>query len=188
MIVGLSTSSPWTSVAAFEESGQILFSERRHAPHAASGAIIELLQEMESRGLRLINASGFCADVGPGSFTGVRVGVVMAKTFGYVFGKPCAGVSAFDLISEKETVCVPSKKNEVFIREPAHSPYLCPLPLSVLVMGYGSGSTETFPDAVRFSALEARLEFQDAMMLVPKYLHEPSISVPKKPYGGVHVP
>ncbi|MFX8922218.1 hypothetical protein ABTN04_19300, partial [Acinetobacter baumannii] len=58
----------------------------------------------------------FGADIGPGSFTGTRVAVTLAKTYAYVAGKKCFGVSSFDLIDCSGTVAIPSKKGEYFIR------------------------------------------------------------------------
>lgn len=39
-------------------------------------------------------------DVGPGSYTGLRVGVICAKTLAYALHKPVIGVPIFDIIAE----------------------------------------------------------------------------------------
>ncbi len=162
----------------------MLFAQSLHAPQSASSAIIDLVIRMESAGHRMDEATGFCADIGPGSFTGVRVGVVMAKTFGMVYGRPCAGATSFDLISANETVCVPCKRNEVFVRVSGHPPETFAVPLLQTVKGYGVGGDDQFPSASQFGAILTQLEFSDALNLLPEYLHEPSISTPKRPYGG----
>lgn len=51
----------------------------------------------------------FAADIGPGSFTGVRIGVCIANAFGAATGKPVAPVSSLEALaraaSESEAVC-----------------------------------------------------------------------------------
>ena len=190
MILAFSTSSAWASVAAVDRKSGVLWTGRLHAPQGAAGACLKLLEAMIGEsGLRVEDAELYAADLGPGSFTGVRVGVTLAKTFGYLYGKPVAGASSFDLISTELTVALPSKKREFFIRAPRSTPIrTTELPEGEFV-GFGPGiQPETFPDASRFSTLIETLTPADAMTFVPEYLIEPSISIPKKPYlAGVRV-
>ena len=53
--------------------------------------------------------------VGPGSFTGLRVGVVFAKTFGYLTGAPLAAVDTFAAIAANS----PATVNRVWVLEDA---------------------------------------------------------------------
>ncbi len=186
MIIAFSTSSAQASVAAIHRESGLLWQGREHAPQGASGACLRLLEVMgQDAGLRIEDAELFAADIGPGSFTGVRVGVTLAKTFGYLYGKPVAGASSFDLISADGVVALPSKKNEFFVRRPGLTPYrTAELPFEPLV-GFGPGiEPQTFPDAAGFFELLDRLVAVDAMSFVPEYLIEPSISIPKKPYAS----
>lgn len=185
MILAISSSSPWASLALVTEEGGLLAARKSLAPRAASGALLDMLkaslQELDSsmRGL-----TGVVVDLGPGSFTGTRVGVILGKTLGYALGLKVAGVSSFDLISPDETVAFPSKRGEWFIRRSDRLERVTELPDEVLV-GFGLGSEpETFPEASRVTALLDRLAWQDAVTLRPEYEIEPSISVPKTRMGG----
>jgi tRNA A37 threonylcarbamoyladenosine modification protein TsaB len=183
LILVLSTSSPVASVALFRDGEERLASCSREAPMAASGACLKLLdQALAESGSKLADVRLFVADVGPGSFTGVRVGVTLAKTFAYVLGARAAGVSAFDLISADRLAAIPSRKGEWFVREPGREPYRTDAPPPD-AQGYGAGVLQaSFPLAERAGPLLGKLLPADPEALVPTYIAEPSISMPKKPY------
>ena len=58
----------------------------------------------ERSGFDLGDVDFFCAVVGPGSFTGIRIGVSAIKGFADAFGKKVLGVTAFDLASYNDNV------------------------------------------------------------------------------------
>ncbi len=179
MIVAFSTSSEWASVAAIMPDGELLWEGQEHAPRRAGAACLKLVEAMP---FSLEDASVFAADTGPGSFTGVRVGVILAKTFAYLYDKPVAGANAFDLIALNSTAALPSKKGEYFVRVPGSEPYRTEL-LPAGVRGYGAAFDEPAPPhAKHFAALAASLELTTAEAFIPEYLIQPSISTPKKPY------
>lgn len=159
--------------------GRVLGSAEEDAPMRASGACTSaLLRLLAEGGHSLREVEGYAADLGPGSFTGVRVGVTLAKTLAWAHGKKAAGLSSFDLIDPASTVAVPSKKGEWFIRQPGRDPVRkSDLPGGVL--GYGFPDGHTFPAAARFGAQLHNLAWQEAEGLMPLYLIEPSISKPK---------
>jgi tRNA threonylcarbamoyladenosine biosynthesis protein TsaB len=184
VIVAFSTSSPVVSVALISSDGGVIGVRQRHAPMAASGAAMNMLEELLAEcGRSLDEATGFAADLGPGSFTGVRVGVTLAKTLAYAHGTPTYGLDSFDLVSSADVVVLPSKKGEFFVRQP-NSVHVrtAELPSSPFV-GYGHGRDENvYPSAAAFAPHVARLKSCPPEELVPAYLIEPSISTPKKPY------
>lgn len=59
-------------------------------------AIDELLRQAN---IKLSDIDYFSAVVGPGSFTGVRIGVATVNAFGYVYGKKVIGVTSFEPFS-----------------------------------------------------------------------------------------
>lgn len=186
MIIAFSTSCALASVAVIDRKHGVLWEADEYAPQGASGACLKMLG---AAGARLEDAELFAADIGPGSFTGVRVGVTLAKTFGYLFGRPVAGVSSFDLVSADAVVVFPSKKNEFFIRRPGVIPIRSVELPNEPFIGFGPGvEPQVFPRASRLANSLDRLVLHNAMSFVPEYLIEPSISVPKKSFHSSAVP
>ncbi len=186
MILAFSTSSKVASVALLSGEGEVIWAGSEEAHHGASGACLALVEQCRNEtGLRPLESDLFAADLGPGSFTGVRVGIVLAKTFAFLGGRPCIGADAFDLIDPAGVVALPSKKGEYFVRIPGEAPVRQTELPSEPFLGFGPDvPVQTFPEAARFGRLIGSLEPVAAELFVPKYLIDPSISIPKKPFAG----
>jgi hypothetical protein len=183
VILAFSTSSPAASVALFRD-GRLVEAMSAFAPMAAGGACLEMLASvLERHGISLQDVGLFVADIGPGSFTGVKVGVMIAKTLAYAAGAGAAGVSSFDLVSRSQTVAFPSRKGEWFLRRPGETPGIVRELPSGSLAGYGLDSGEpTYPSAALAAAPGVELAASRPETLVPAYLASPSISVPRVPY------
>lgn len=79
-------------VVAAGEGGE----ERSHAEQLPR-ALIEL---MTSRGLALADVDAYAVATGPGSFTGLRIGIATAQGFAMATGKPVIPVPTLDAIAE----------------------------------------------------------------------------------------
>lgn len=148
---------------------------------AASGACLELLESLLARvGKSIGDAQLFLSDWGPGSFTGVKVGVTLAKTLAFANGKQTGGARSFELIAVDQTVLFPSKKGEWFIRRPGQEPVRSSeLPQEHFV-GFGPGiENPSYPRAEKFALLLDRIKPVAPELLLPEYLIEPAISQPK---------
>jgi tRNA threonylcarbamoyladenosine biosynthesis protein TsaB len=77
---------------------------------------------LESNGYSIKDVEGFAVAVGPGSFTGIRIGLSTVKSFAYPFEKPIAPVSTLVAMAKKiqhpqnRLICplLDAKKNEVY--------------------------------------------------------------------------
>lgn len=99
LILALDTSGDICSVALFDggrELSTLRFRHERALSERLPGAVEFLLRD---RGVTLRDAEGFAVGLGPGSFTGVRVGVTLAKTWAHVLLKPLVGVSSLDALA-----------------------------------------------------------------------------------------
>jgi hypothetical protein len=163
----ISTSSPMVTVAILED-GVVLASRTESAPMRASGAVMRLLEEMRTR------VDLYVADVGPGSFTGVKVGVTIAKTLAFAEGVKVAGLTSFDLINPDGAAAVPSRKGKHLVRDSSGTDELASDDRRVELAVKG------FPSAENAAKLYDRLEPVDPVELLPNYVLEPSISTPKK--------
>ncbi len=188
----LSTSSPRVAVGVIGEdnSGQLqmLSKEGAFVERNAEEATFLLLHEaLDKAGARLEDLVGIVADVGPGSFTGVRVGVTIAKTLAWAKGLPVAGVRSFALISEPP-VAVPSRKGRYLalhttgeVEEVEDETVR-----TVAAAGYGSAFPDPlYPDPERVLLHWSDLRWAQPEELVPEYVLEPGISKPKVPYPNV---
>jgi tRNA threonylcarbamoyladenosine biosynthesis protein TsaB len=87
-ILAVDTTAEFGSVALAEE--EILI----HSPGGFGGVIFERIEQLlERTGLRLDEVDAFAAANGPGSFTGVRIGLACVKGLAEAMGKPAYAVS-----------------------------------------------------------------------------------------------
>lgn len=92
-------------IARVDESGAtVLAGGYELAPRQANARVLPLLRErLESCGLRPEDIGVVVVGLGPGSFTGVRIGVAAAKGVAHGLGVPLAGVGTLDAIAWRHT-------------------------------------------------------------------------------------
>lgn len=87
--------------------------ERGHAERLAS--LVDAL--MRSAGVAFDSVDRIAVTVGPGSFTGVRVGLSFARGLALALGKPCVGVSTLEALAgegDGQRASVVKSAGEVF--------------------------------------------------------------------------
>ncbi len=98
-IVGIDTSGPAASCAVLKDGIVAeLIAMNRGLTH--SETIMSALDAaMSGAGLRCEQVDCFAAVAGPGSFTGVRIGVCAAKGLAHAWGKPVARIDALEALA-----------------------------------------------------------------------------------------
>ena len=97
-IVLIETSTALCSTA-LAENGAIISYRESSAPKAHASLTAVFIKEMlEERGLSPQDCDAFCVSMGPGSYTGLRVGVSTAKGLCFGSGKPLMAVGTLDTL------------------------------------------------------------------------------------------
>ncbi len=92
-------------------------SQQTHSKHLLE--MISLVIKLS--GLNASDLKGFAVTQGPGSFTGLRIGISSVKGFAAAFGKPVVGVSSLDALARQVSfssylICcfIDARKGEVY--------------------------------------------------------------------------
>jgi tRNA threonylcarbamoyladenosine biosynthesis protein TsaB len=98
IVLGIETSTPQSSVALGTENGILASASLSGRTHQET-----VLPALESllrwSGLELSKVGGVAVGIGPGLFTGLRVGVQTAKTLAQVLGAPIVGLNSLDVLA-----------------------------------------------------------------------------------------
>jgi tRNA threonylcarbamoyladenosine biosynthesis protein TsaB len=156
MILGIDTSGEVCYIALIDQAnGAVkctLFNHNRQLIEQLPAYIDTFLAENNAT---LKDIECLVCGTGPGSFTGVRVGVMYAKTLAFALGKPVIGISSFDAaayedITINRAVVCTSKRNEVIAATyPAFAKQSTSGPVAVSTSGWDDWLTEHLPGTER---------------------------------------
>ena len=74
---------------------QVNDAPKAHAEHLPG----DLMSLLERAGIGLADIDAFAVAVGPGSFTGLRIGIATMQGLAFAEGRPLIGVSGFDALA-----------------------------------------------------------------------------------------
>lgn len=190
LILAFDTATQVASVAVVRD-GEVLGERRSHAVRVLADAD----RILRDAGLGPEALDALAVGTGPGSFTGIRIGLAAARGLALALELPVAGISTLDALAAGAPDAVPvidARRREVFVGLPDGPTVLAPadleLPAGAVCVGDGAvryravleslglvvpadDAEEHHPQA-RFHAFLAR-EFEPADEVGPIYLRAP---------------
>jgi tRNA threonylcarbamoyladenosine biosynthesis protein TsaB len=98
IVLGIDTSTSQTSVALGEQ-GELVGAMQFNGVRRHDDVIPAIERLLEWTGIELGRVGGVAVGIGPGLYTGLRVGVEAAKTLAQVLHVPIVGVSSLDVLA-----------------------------------------------------------------------------------------
>jgi tRNA threonylcarbamoyladenosine biosynthesis protein TsaB len=121
LVLGIETSTPQASVAIGSEQGVIASALVSRGASYNEFLLPAIQFCFEETGVGYSNIGGVAVSLGPGLFTGLRVGVATAKALAQALSTPICGMASLDLVAYEvrytsKTICVAldARRNEVF--------------------------------------------------------------------------
>lgn len=193
-LLAIETTAPVATVALWRDGEVTLYSADDTKKHAET--VLPLVERLlVETGETLSAMDYFAVDIGPGSFTGVRIGVCIANAFGYAVQKPVIGCNALETLREalrgvSEPVCtmIDARNGNAYaalyegenvLLEPKAvvvAEYLDRLPGNVRFAGDVPGLAQSdpasarYPDAGALARLAARRTERAQARALPLYL------------------
>ena len=105
MIILAMESTAIAASVALTRDGILLAESTVNCGNTHSETLLPMIEAMLDRlDLEISDVDVFAVSAGPGSFTGVRIGVATVKGLAFGSGKPCVGVSSLESLAENLAV------------------------------------------------------------------------------------
>jgi tRNA threonylcarbamoyladenosine biosynthesis protein TsaB len=122
LILAVDTTTSYSSVALLDNTRLVSEINMESALTHSSRLLKSIDDMLRSSGLAMTDMDGFAVASGPGSFTGIRIGLSTVKSFAFASGKPVAPVSSLRCLawklrdSQGRLICpiIDAKKGEVY--------------------------------------------------------------------------
>ena len=120
-VLGVDTSTMTAGIGIVEED-EILVEVKFSVKITYSEILLSCIdQALKNVGLKIDQMDGFAVSIGPGSFTGLRIGLSTLKGLSFATGKPLASVPSLDALAHLSLYCqypvvamLDAKKNQVY--------------------------------------------------------------------------
>ena len=117
MILTLRTDNPKAEIGLFDGETQLAYETWEAQRELAATLHSKIKALLEGQGRTYADIGGIVCFEGPGSFTGLRIGITVADTFAYSFSKPIVAAGGDDwaktgirklLAGENDRIALPS--------------------------------------------------------------------------------
>jgi tRNA threonylcarbamoyladenosine biosynthesis protein TsaB len=143
-ILALDTSTPYAALAVARSDGMLFAAVTDPAQRHGRTLVPALRDLLGEAGLALGELDGIAVGRGPGSYTGLRIGLTAAKTLAFVAGKPLVGLDSLEVIGRNApasaariSVIADAQRGDLFVAD-----FVRPLPDGPLIQ---SGATRVEP-------------------------------------------
>lgn len=100
-ILAIDTSLGKNLGLAVADNSRIILKESINFAEELSEEIVPAIERLLKKARLLLNSiDGFALNIGPGSFTGLRIGLSCIKALSLATGKPIVGISSLDILAE----------------------------------------------------------------------------------------
>ena len=98
-ILAIDTSTPWAAVVIRRSNG-LQFAGTTDSGRRHGRELVPMIHQLLDRAeIRPADLEGIAVGLGPGSYTGLRVGVMAAKTLAYATGAAVVGLDSLELLA-----------------------------------------------------------------------------------------
>ncbi len=123
LILTIRTDKPEAEIGLYDGAGQLVY-ETWHAHRELSVTLHQkILDLLASKGNKLADLQGIVGYAGPGSFTGLRIGLTVANALAYSLAIPIVASQGEDWISQGVSKLQEGKSDKIALPEygsPAH--------------------------------------------------------------------
>lgn len=189
MLLAVDTTSAMATAALFCD-GALLDERTADVSKKHAETVLPLIDTLlEENGVLIVQIDLFAVDIGPGSFTGVRIGVSLVNALAFASGKKIVPVDALQVLSASVeqtdmpvAALIDARNGNAYaalyqsgrtLMEPSAvevEPFLASLPRNALFVGDVNTREKAFPRA-RFVGIAALLRLDEAQdMAEPLYL------------------
>ncbi|MBR7088806.1 MAG: tRNA (adenosine(37)-N6)-threonylcarbamoyltransferase complex dimerization subunit type 1 TsaB, partial [Mogibacterium sp.] len=100
-ILALETTGKYGSAAVIREDGSVYCASSETEMNHLKDIISISDEAVRKAGITRKDLTHVAASAGPGSFTGIRIGVTTARTLGQMLGIPCIAVSSLEAMARR---------------------------------------------------------------------------------------
>ncbi|MCL7997322.1 tRNA (adenosine(37)-N6)-threonylcarbamoyltransferase complex dimerization subunit type 1 TsaB [Brucella sp. 21LCYQ03] len=110
-ILALDTASSWCAAAIYDSGTDTVLAEvSENIGKGHAEVLMDYIGRVTAEaGIAMADFDRVAVNIGPGSFTGVRIGVSAARGFALALERPAIGVSAFDALASEVAISHPGQ-------------------------------------------------------------------------------